>query len=86
LGLLTPTPTRTAASAARGATGPKFKAFLGLLVGFNPGRRAEMATHYNAIKTQLSMGNKIHAIKIIREATGLGLKEAKDFVEKVLLV
>ena len=71
---------------------PKFRAFLGLLLNFNPdnefaaGRRAEMATHYNAIKNQLAMGNKIHAIKIIREATGLGLKEAKDFVEKVLLV
>ncbi len=29
----------------------------------------------------LRQGNKIEAIKIVREATGLGLKEAKDAVE-----
>lgn len=31
--------------------------------------------------TALSNGNKITAIKITRELTGLGLKEAKDVVE-----
>ncbi|MEO0914527.1 MAG: ribosomal protein L7/L12 [Pseudomonadota bacterium] len=30
---------------------------------------------------ELSKGNKITAIKLVREATGLGLKEAKDGVE-----
>ena len=30
----------------------------------------------------LSRGDKIEAIKIVREATGLGLKEAKDAVER----
>jgi len=30
----------------------------------------------------LNAGNKIEAIKILREATGLGLKEAKDAVER----
>jgi ribosomal protein L7/L12 len=30
----------------------------------------------------LSAGNKVEAIKILREATGLGLKEAKDAVER----
>jgi hypothetical protein len=29
----------------------------------------------------LRRGNKIDAIKAVREATGLGLKEAKDYVE-----
>ena len=27
-------------------------------------------------------GNKIDAIKLLREASGMGLKEAKDFIEK----
>ena len=31
----------------------------------------------------LQRGNKIEAIKHYREATGAGLKEAKDFVEEV---
>jgi ribosomal protein L7/L12 len=29
----------------------------------------------------LNEGNKINAIKLVREASGLGLKEAKDLVE-----
>jgi ribosomal protein L7/L12 len=29
----------------------------------------------------LSQGNKIEAIKLLREANGIGLKEAKDVVE-----
>jgi ribosomal protein L7/L12 len=33
------------------------------------------------VKAQLRKGNKIEAIKIYREATGLGLKEAKEAVE-----
>src|SRR5438876_97583 len=31
----------------------------------------------------LRQGNKIQAIKLYREATGVGLKEAKDFVEEI---
>jgi hypothetical protein len=34
-----------------------------------------------AALTALSRGNLIEAIKITRQATGLGLKEAKDVVE-----
>jgi ribosomal protein L7/L12 len=34
-----------------------------------------------AIDLALSAGNKIEAIKLLREATGLGLKEAKDAIE-----
>lgn len=30
---------------------------------------------------EAARGNKINAIKIVREVTGLGLKEAKDIVE-----
>lgn len=29
----------------------------------------------------LGRGNKIQAIKVVREATGMGLKESKDYVE-----
>jgi hypothetical protein len=31
----------------------------------------------------LADGNKIEAIKLVREATGMGLKEAKDLVERL---
>lgn len=34
-----------------------------------------------AIREQLRSGNKIRAIKLYREQTGVGLKEAKDAVE-----
>jgi hypothetical protein len=33
------------------------------------------------LRTALFRGEKIRAIKICREATGLGLKEAKDMIE-----
>jgi len=33
------------------------------------------------VARELAAGNKIMAIKIVREVTGLGLKEAKDYVE-----
>ncbi|MBO9575853.1 MAG: ribosomal protein L7/L12 [Sphingobium sp.] len=33
------------------------------------------------VRALLADGNKIDAIKLVRETTGLGLKEAKDFVE-----
>jgi ribosomal protein L7/L12 len=35
------------------------------------------------IESHLFAGRKIQAIKIYREATGLGLKEAKDAVEAI---
>lgn len=35
----------------------------------------------NAISAALRGGNKIEAIKLYRETTGLGLKESKDAVE-----
>ena len=34
-----------------------------------------------AIREELARGNKIHAIKLMREATGLGLADAKQAVE-----
>jgi ribosomal protein L7/L12 len=35
------------------------------------------------LRAELAAGNKIAAIKLLREATGLGLKEAKDAVERM---
>ena len=39
------------------------------------------AEEMDAVRAALRRGNKIEAIKLYREATGSGLKEAKDAVE-----
>jgi hypothetical protein len=36
-----------------------------------------------AVRAELAAGNTIAAIKLLREATGLGLREAKDAVERM---
>lgn len=43
---------------------------------------AEEKTEFNVVMTGFG-ANKINVIKVIREVTGLGLKEAKDMVEGV---
>jgi large subunit ribosomal protein L7/L12 len=43
---------------------------------------AEEKTSFNVVMTAFG-ANKINVIKVIREITGLGLKEAKDMVEGV---
>jgi large subunit ribosomal protein L7/L12 len=40
----------------------------------------EEKTEFNVILTEIG-SNKINVIKVVREATSLGLKEAKDLVE-----
>jgi len=42
-----------------------------------------MRVDETAIEHMLRRGNKIEAIKIYREKTGVGLKEAKDAVEAI---
>ena len=42
----------------------------------------EEKTEFNVVMTSFG-ANKIGVIKVIRELTGLGLKEAKDLVEGV---
>lgn len=37
-----------------------------------------------AVTEALARGQKIEAIKIYREATGKGLKEAKDFIDELI--
>lgn len=41
---------------------------------------AEEKTEFNVTLTEVG-GNKINVIKVVREVTSLGLKEAKDLVE-----
>lgn len=41
---------------------------------------AEEKTEFNVVLTEIG-ANKINVIKVVREATGLGLKDAKDLVE-----
>lgn len=41
---------------------------------------AEEKTEFDVILTEFG-GNKINVIKVVREITGLGLKEAKELVE-----
>jgi large subunit ribosomal protein L7/L12 len=43
---------------------------------------AEEKTEFNVVMTAFG-DNKVNVIKVIREVTGLGLKEAKDLVEGV---
>lgn len=43
---------------------------------------SEEKTSFNVVMTNFG-SNKINVIKVIREITGLGLKEAKDMVEGV---
>lgn len=42
---------------------------------------AEEATDFQVTLTEVPADKKIGAIKVVREITGLGLKEAKDIVE-----
>lgn len=42
---------------------------------------AEEATDFQVILEEISPDKKIAAIKVVREVTGLGLKEAKELVE-----
>jgi large subunit ribosomal protein L7/L12 len=48
--------------------------------GAAPAAAAEEKTEFNVILVEAG-ANKINAIKVVREITGLGLKEAKDLVE-----
>jgi len=48
--------------------------------GAAPAAVAEEKTEFN-VELKESGANKINVIKVVREITGLGLKEAKDLVE-----
>ncbi len=46
------------------------------------GESSEEKTEFDVILTEVG-GQKIKVIKVIKEITGLGLKDAKDFVENL---
>jgi large subunit ribosomal protein L7/L12 len=48
--------------------------------GAGPAAAAEEKTEFNVILTEVGE-KKIQVIKVVRELTGLGLKEAKDLVD-----
>ena len=48
--------------------------------GAGAGAAAEEKTEFNVELTEVG-ANKVKVIKVVREITGLGLKEAKDLVE-----
>jgi large subunit ribosomal protein L7/L12 len=49
--------------------------------GAAAGPAAEEKTEFDVILTAVPADKKIGAIKVVREITGLGLKEAKDLVD-----
>lgn len=71
----------------REATGASLKAAKDAVEALAEGRQAPEpsrgfdAAAHNAVREALLAGQKIHAIKLYREATGVGLKEAKEAVE-----
>lgn len=54
----------------------------GMVAGPAPAAKAEEQTEFNVILTGYG-DKKIPVLKVVRELTGLGLKEAKDLVEGI---
>ena len=56
-----------------------------MLTGGSPVRPADATsgTWQQEVRGLLAQGQKIAAIKLVREQTGAGLKDAKDFVEAI---
>ena len=52
----------------------------GMMAGGGAAPAAEEKTEFTVTLTEIG-GNKINVIKVVREVTSLGLKEAKDLVE-----
>ena len=52
----------------------------GVVVAAGDGAAAEEKTEFDVELTEVGP-NKVKVIKVVREATGLGLKEAKDLVD-----
>jgi large subunit ribosomal protein L7/L12 len=50
------------------------------MAGAGAAAAVEEQTEFTAVLTDIG-GNKINVIKVVREVTSLGLKEAKDLVE-----
>ena len=52
----------------------------GMMPGAGAAAAAEEKTEFTVTLTEIG-GNKINVIKVVREVTSLGIKEAKDLVE-----
>lgn len=63
-----------------GVTAAVAMAPMAMAAGGDAGAKAEEQTEFNVILASFGE-NKVGVIKVIREITGLGLKEAKDLVE-----
>jgi ribosomal protein L7/L12 len=63
---------------------PRLEAKLDLLLKQGGVRYEPHKTLSPAIVDAIRRGSKIEAIKLYREATGLGLKEAKDYIEDLM--
>lgn len=61
----------------------RIEAKLDLLLGEANLTYEPLANVPAAVADAIQRGEKIQAIKLYREATGVGLKEAKDYVEEV---
>jgi ribosomal protein L7/L12 len=55
----------------------------GVIVSLNTGQRKAIAAFFGKHLDEFTR-DKIKAIKLTRELTGLGLKDAKDFVEQIV--
>lgn len=75
--VIVPPELRTGPGSSTSAPAPEFVGFDAL-----PTEGPEPDVVYH-IKQLLGVGNKIEAIKLYRQVTGLGLKEAKDAVEAI---
>lgn len=51
------------------------------VVAAGPAEAAEEKTEFDVELTEVPAASKIKVIKVVREVTGLGLKEAKELVE-----
>ncbi len=56
---------------------------MGAVPGAAGGAQEEEKTEFNVTLKEYDAKNKIKVIKVVREVTNLGLKEAKDVVENV---
>ena len=63
------------------AAAPVGVAIAGPAVGPAPAEAVEEKTEFDVILESVPADKKIAVLKIVREITGLGLKEAKDLVE-----
>lgn len=65
----------------KAAAAPVAMAVAPAAAGGDAGGAAEESTEFSVTLTEVPAAKKIAVIKVVREATGLGLKEAKEMAE-----